>query len=72
MSLTVTVRYFAAAREKAQKSQERLTLPDGATVKTLLDTLVKHGVADLTMTDQGVLVYRFSGFLSAAEKAEAV
>lgn len=39
MSLTITVRYFAAAREKAQKREERVTLPDGATVKTLLDTL---------------------------------
>lgn len=36
MALTVTVRYFAAAREKAQKSSERLTLPDGATVRELL------------------------------------
>lgn len=36
MSITVTVRYFAAAREKAQKTSERVTLPDGATVATLL------------------------------------
>lgn len=40
--------------------------------KALLDALTKQGVADLTMTDQGILVYRFSGFLSAAEKAKAV
>lgn len=50
MALTVTVRYFAAAREKAQKSQERITLPDGATVKTLLDTLFARspGLASLS------------------------
>jgi MoaE-MoaD fusion protein len=40
MSLTVTVRYFAAAREKAQKTQERVTLPDGATVATLMQHLL--------------------------------
>lgn len=40
MSLTVTVRYFAAAREKAQKTQERVTLPDGATVATLMKHLL--------------------------------
>ena len=40
MSLTVTVRYFAAAREKAQKTQERVTLPDGATVATLMAHLL--------------------------------
>ncbi|MBE2250375.1 MAG: molybdopterin converting factor subunit 1 [Myxococcus sp.] len=39
MPLTVTVRYFAAAREKAQKTQERVTLPEGATVATLLAQL---------------------------------
>lgn len=64
----------------ARANDGRVTLAEVAeacdvpvlTVKTLLDTLVKHGVADLTMTDQGVLVYRFSGFLSADEKAKAI
>jgi MoaE-MoaD fusion protein len=40
MSLTVTVRYFAAAREKARKTHERVTLPDGATVATLMAQLL--------------------------------
>lgn len=42
MALTVTVRYFAAAREKAQKSSERLSLPDGATVGALLTTVFER------------------------------
>lgn len=40
MSITVTVRYFAAAREKAQKTQERVSLPDGATVASLMQHLL--------------------------------
>lgn len=39
MPITVTVRYFAAAREKAGKTTERVTLPDGATVAALLTYL---------------------------------
>lgn len=41
MSITVTVRYFAAAREKAAKTTERVTLPDGATVDALLAHLLE-------------------------------
>jgi molybdopterin synthase catalytic subunit len=36
MAITVTVRYFAAAREKAGKTTEQVSLPDGATVDALL------------------------------------
>jgi MoaE-MoaD fusion protein len=37
--LTITVRYFAAAREKAGVSSEAFQLPPGATVQTLLDAV---------------------------------
>ena len=34
-----------------------------------LDAFARQGIADLTTTDRGVLVYHFAGFLSDAEKA---
>lgn len=41
--ISVTVRYFAAARERAKCTSESLSLPDGATVATLLAAVVeKH------------------------------
>lgn len=42
-TITVTVRYFAAAREKAQRTSEAFTLPAGATVGALLEAVfAKH------------------------------
>jgi molybdopterin synthase catalytic subunit len=41
-TITVTVRYFAAAREKAQRSTESLGLPEGATVGVLVDELIRR------------------------------
>jgi len=38
-TLTITVRFFAAAREKAGHAQQALTLPAGATVGTALSAL---------------------------------
>lgn len=43
MTLKLTVRYFAIARERTRVSAEPLELPDGATVATLRDALAsKH------------------------------
>jgi molybdopterin converting factor small subunit len=43
---TVTVRYFAAAREAAGVLEERVTVPDGGSVAHLLSQLeVSHGAA---------------------------
>ena len=39
--------------------------------KAALDQLVLHGVAELQVSEQGVLVYVFPGFLSDEEKARA-
>lgn len=39
MPLTITVRYFAAAREKAKTQKEQLTVPDGSTVGSVLAKL---------------------------------
>ncbi len=38
-TLTVPVRFFAAARERVGKGADLLTLPEGATVRTALDAL---------------------------------
>jgi len=77
MPLTVTVRYFAAAREKAQKTQERVTLPEGATVATLLAQLFASSPAlkglekhDRRKYDEVMLRY-FAG-LSIEETADAL
>lgn len=42
----ITVRYFAAAAEAAGATEERLTLPDPLTLKTLRSELAeRHGAA---------------------------
>jgi len=42
--ITVTVRYFAGARAAADRDEERVRLPGGATVQALVDHLVgEHG-----------------------------
>ena len=44
MPVDLTVRYFAGARAAAGTEQESVTLPDGATVATLSEHLVReHG-----------------------------
>ncbi len=39
---TVTLRYFAAARERAGCSEEKISLAEGAAVRALLDVLCAH------------------------------
>ena len=46
MALTVVVRFFAGARAAAGLAEDKLELPDGATVATLVSRLVEeHGPA---------------------------
>lgn len=42
MALTITVRYFAAAREKAQRRDEQLSVPDGTTLGALLELVLER------------------------------
>lgn len=64
----------------AQAENGRVTVAEVATscglsvadAKATLDALCKQGVAELAMTDAGVLVYCFPGFMSDEEKARAV
>lgn len=63
----------------AEKERGRLTVPEtaarcGLTVeeaRATLDRLVLHEVAELQVTDAGVLVYVFRGFLTDRQKARA-
>jgi hypothetical protein len=63
----------------AQTRRGRITVPEVAAncglsldeSKAQLDRLAVSGAADLHVTDNGVLVYVFSGFLSGKEKARA-
>lgn len=41
MPITITVRYFAAAREKAKTTKERLTIPDGSTIGSVMAQLLR-------------------------------
>ncbi len=44
MAVDVTVRYFAGARAAAGTGEEAVSLPDGATVRTLAEHLTsRHG-----------------------------
>ena len=46
MALTVVVRFFAGARAAAGLAEDKVDLPDGATVATLVSRLVEdHGPA---------------------------
>ena len=63
----------------AEREHGRVTIPEVATQcdmsladsKATLDRLVLAKVAEIHVTDTGVLVYVFSGFLSDDEKARA-
>lgn len=63
----------------AEKERGRVTVPEVAArcdmtveeAKALLDRLVVHDVAEIHVTDSGVLVYVFPGFLSDRDKARA-
>lgn len=74
----------AADRERrvlrlAEKERGRLTVPETAArcnltigeAKEALDRLVVQQVAELHVTESGVLVYVFPGFLSDTDKARA-
>ena len=74
----------AAERERrvlrlVEEEHGRVTIPEvavrcGMTIeesKLELDRMVLHGVAQIHMTENGVLVYVFSGFMSDDEKAQA-
>jgi hypothetical protein len=63
----------------AQKEHGRVTIPEVAThcdmtiaeAKATLDRLVLSEVAEIRVTERGVLVYVFPGFLSEKEKESA-
>jgi hypothetical protein len=63
----------------AEKERGRVTVPEVAArcdmtveeAKAILDRLVVHDVAEIHVTDGGVLVYVFPGFLSDRDKAQA-
>jgi len=74
----------AAERERrvlrlVEAEHGRVTIPEvavrcGMTIeesKLELDRMVLHGVAQIHVTENGVLVYVFSGFMSDEEKAQA-
>ena len=63
----------------AEREEGRLTIPETAArcnmtfaeAKAALDLLVLHDVAEIQISESGVLVYVFRGFLSDNDKASA-
>ena len=65
--------------DRAKAAGGRVTVPEIAAdcdlslkdSKLLLDRFVLAGAAEMLVTDDGILVYRFAGFLSSEQKATA-
>ncbi len=65
--------------DRAKAAGGRVTIPEIAAdcdlslqdSKQLLDEFVLEGAAEMLVTDDGILVYRFAGFLSSEKKARA-